>query len=34
VIGMGLGLYVAMVSRLEIPEFQELLRHVSSRLGR
>ena len=34
VIAVGLALYVAMVSRLQIPEFQELLQHVRSRLKR
>ena len=34
VIGIGLGLYVAMVSQLQIPEFQELMRHVRSKLSR
>jgi hypothetical protein len=33
-IGLGLALYVIMVSRLHIPEFQELLRHVRSKLAR
>ena len=34
VIGIGMGLYVAMVSQLQIPEFQELMRHVRSKLTR
>jgi putative peptidoglycan lipid II flippase len=34
VIAVGMGLYVVMVSRLEIPEFQELMRHVQSKLSR
>ncbi len=34
VIGMGLGLYVIVVSQLRIPEFQEILRHVRSKLSR
>ena len=34
VIGVGMGLYVAMVSQLQIPEFQELMRHVRSKLSR
>jgi len=34
VIGIGLGLYAAMVSQLQIPEFQELVRHVRSKLTR
>ena len=33
-IGIGLGLYTAMVSQLQIPEFQELVRHVRSKLTR
>jgi putative peptidoglycan lipid II flippase len=33
-IGLGVGLYVAMVSRMHIPEFQELLEHVRSKLKR
>jgi hypothetical protein len=31
---VGLALYVALVSRLQIPEFQELMQHVQSRLTR
>ena len=34
VIGIGIGLYAALVSQLRIPEFQELLRHVRSKLRR
>jgi putative peptidoglycan lipid II flippase len=34
VISIGLGLYVAMVAQLQIPEFQELMRHVRSKLSR
>ncbi len=34
VIAVGLALYVAMVARLQIPEFQELTQHIRSRLGR
>jgi putative peptidoglycan lipid II flippase len=34
VIGIGIGLYVAMVSQLRIPEFQELMRHIRSKLAR
>ena len=34
VIGIGIGLYAAMVSQLQIPEFQELVRHVRSKLTR
>jgi putative peptidoglycan lipid II flippase len=34
VIAVGLALYVAMVSRLQIPEFQELMQHVRSRFNR
>lgn len=34
VIAAGLGLYVLMVSRLQIPEFQELLQQVKGRLTR
>ena len=34
VIGIGMGLYAAMVSQLQIPEFQELMRHVRSKLTR
>ena len=34
VIGIGIGLYAAMVSQLRIPEFQELVRHVRSKLTR
>jgi putative peptidoglycan lipid II flippase len=34
VIAVGLGLYVALVSQLQIPEFQELVRHVRSKLTR
>ncbi|MHB9074947.1 MAG: murein biosynthesis integral membrane protein MurJ [Desulfobaccales bacterium] len=34
VIAVGLVLYVAMVSRLQIPEFQELVQHIRSRLKR
>jgi putative peptidoglycan lipid II flippase len=34
VIGAGLALYVALVSRLQIPEFQELLWHLRSRISR
>jgi putative peptidoglycan lipid II flippase len=34
VIGMGMALYVAMVSQMQIPEFQELMRHVRSKLTR
>jgi putative peptidoglycan lipid II flippase len=34
VIAVGLTLYVAMVSRLQIPEFQELMQHVRSRFNR
>jgi len=32
VIAIGMGLYVAMVSQLQIPEFQELVRHVRRKL--
>jgi hypothetical protein len=32
VIAIGMCLYVAMVSQLQIPEFQELMRHVRSKL--
>jgi putative peptidoglycan lipid II flippase len=34
VIGIGIGLYAAMVSQLRIAEFQELARHVRSKLTR
>jgi putative peptidoglycan lipid II flippase len=34
VIGIGMGLYVAMVSQLQIPEFQELMRYVRRKLTR
>ena len=34
VIGLGLGLYVIMVSRLQIPEFQEFMQHVRSKFTR
>jgi hypothetical protein len=34
VIAIGMGLYVAMVSQLQIPEFQELVRHVRRKLTR
>jgi len=34
VIGIGGSLYVAMVSQLQIPEFQELIRHVRSKFSR
>jgi putative peptidoglycan lipid II flippase len=34
VIGIGLGLYAALVSQVKIPEFQELVRHVRSKLTR
>jgi putative peptidoglycan lipid II flippase len=34
VIILGMVLYVAIVSRLHIPEFQELLQHVRNRLSR
>jgi putative peptidoglycan lipid II flippase len=34
VICIGLALYVAMVSQLKIPEFQELMQHVRNRLRR
>jgi putative peptidoglycan lipid II flippase len=34
VIGIGMTLYVAMVSQLHIPEFQELVRHVRSKFTR
>jgi putative peptidoglycan lipid II flippase len=34
VIGIGLGLYLAMVSGLQIPEFQEMMRDVRSKLSR
>jgi putative peptidoglycan lipid II flippase len=34
VIGLGLGLYIIIVSRMQIPEFQELIQHVRSRLSR
>jgi putative peptidoglycan lipid II flippase len=34
VITVGLALYVALVSRLQIPEFQEVMQHVRSRLTR
>jgi len=34
VIVLGMGLFVALVSQLKIPEFQELVRHVQSRLSR
>jgi putative peptidoglycan lipid II flippase len=34
VIGIGMGLYAGMVSQLQIPEFQELMRHVRSKLTR
>jgi putative peptidoglycan lipid II flippase len=34
VIGIGIGLYAVMVSQLRIPEFQELVRHVRSKLTR
>jgi putative peptidoglycan lipid II flippase len=34
VILIGMGLYVAMVSQCRIPEFQELMRHVRSKLTR
>jgi peptidoglycan biosynthesis protein MviN/MurJ (putative lipid II flippase) len=34
VIALGLGLYVAMVSQLRIPEFQEIVRHIRSKLSR
>jgi len=33
VIGMGLGLYVVIVSQLRIPEFQEIVRHVRKKLS-
>jgi hypothetical protein len=33
VIGIGLGLYAAMVSQLRIPEFQELVSHVRRKLA-
>jgi hypothetical protein len=31
---LGGGLYVLLVSRLNIPEFQELVRHLAARLKR
>lgn len=34
VIAIGMGLYAAMVSQLQIPEFQELMRHVRRKLTR
>jgi putative peptidoglycan lipid II flippase len=34
VIGIGMGLYLALVSGLQIPEFQEMMRHVRSKLSR
>ena len=34
VIGIGIGLYAAMVSQLQIPEFQELVQHVRRKLTR
>jgi len=34
VIATGMGLYLAMVSALQIPEFQEMMRHVRSKLTR
>jgi putative peptidoglycan lipid II flippase len=34
VIAVGMVIYVALVSRLQIPEFQELMQHVRTRLGR
>jgi putative peptidoglycan lipid II flippase len=34
VIAIGMGLYVALVSQCQIPEFQELMRHVRSKLTR
>jgi hypothetical protein len=34
VIGIGIGIYAAIVSQLRIPEFQELVRHVRSKLTR
>jgi putative peptidoglycan lipid II flippase len=33
VIAIGMGLYVAMVSQMQIPEFQELVRHARSKLS-
>jgi peptidoglycan biosynthesis protein MviN/MurJ (putative lipid II flippase) len=34
VIGLGMGLYLAMVSQMRIPEFQELMQHVRLKLTR
>jgi hypothetical protein len=34
VIVIGMGLYLAMASGLQIPEFQEMIRHVRSKLTR
>ncbi len=34
VIGLGMALYVGLVSQMQIPEFQELMRHVRSKFGR